>query len=214
MGTGKYPYNHPRGDCKKCAGVGYHTYPDEQPFSGRRQIEDNWHKEAQKALPMDMLASEWSWLIVTDKYEPNRTFVRELKEISPDLSVRWTERDGRWAIFRDVMAYEHIPFRGGIITYYEKFPMLLDMVQGKKKEFKELGRDWLPMVQWSNINVYRFLMEKRDRRLKQKQAFWLDYHDTMEAVKKDSRNELERVARPLTGNVPDLSMHVLDNVPK
>jgi len=160
-------------------------------------------------MPLALLKQRWDILRVDQpSHEPDRDFTWKLKYISPSLSVHWVGRYHRWGIFRDQRVMLWFKYKNAVFKYCDYFPMLIDVVQGKNKEYRPLDERALPLIDFRKKDILKFLVEMRDAQEKNTLKKEKELDQMFEDHHKEVRHKIEPLICQIRGDVPNISVPI------
>jgi len=173
----------------------------------RHTAEREFKAQIEVALPIGLLVVRWERIWRMDKpyHAPPFPFADRLKEINPELSIHWIGRLKRWGVCRMHKAYDVIKYNGVYLKIFDKYPILLYVIEGAHKEFMMPDERWLPKRDIRKEDVYEKMIrmnEADDRKAAKDEEVTDDiWNDTI----KESRNEVEEY---ITGSKPKITVSI------
>uniref|UniRef100_A0A6M3LAC8 Uncharacterized protein n=1 Tax=viral metagenome TaxID=1070528 RepID=A0A6M3LAC8_9ZZZZ len=158
-----------------------------------------WYRQRHVALPISLLRVQWDFYH-TDKpkIEPDPSFVQKLHRISPSLSVHWLGRYRCWGIFNDHKAAAHFRYRGQVYIIQTTFPVIVSILQDKHGRRRPLDERCLPVWNWHNIDIYRYLAKLQDAEERYQRRVEAQMQDVVSRYKLMARSR-ENAQRSIIG---------------
>lgn len=183
---------------------GHHPHIAQAPALTRKEVAIDWGREARAPISLPLLREMWEHYIVdgADAPTPDPGYVRQLKTISPKLSVHWLGFYKRWGHFLVKKAYWLGEWRDQTFVVIDEFPMLIDIVQTRDRKFMPLSQRTLPVMDMHIMDMHKYLSRLRDVQYYKQKKYLSEQDEILKSARKDLVNELKRMYGVFTGDTP------------